>query len=441
VEPDGPNEYIINCVFRNCLSIGNAGSGYEIYMPGLCASKSRPISLVFENCRTVGNRTGLLVDGGNRKESDFATGSMTFRNCTFENSRGVGIALGSMPTKAFDVMFENCCVSNATDTPVSISTGRFRQGYPDGIDFGNLTVHGTKDGKWCGINKQGAGPAPTRVKGRVKIVGEDGSLRTEEIDSEWVEKNMPVVNGGNPLPPRVSLPVMKDVVSVHDEAPGQLVNLAPTMCVGSGQYVFLVDKPRTVRFRGRQVLLYKYVVLPEKTPVKVIGLDGKEKGRSWDVPRPGLESAEFAFVAPAAGFYALKIPCSCRRFVLEASDAPIAIDLSEQDCEIAPVGGASVVLPFEVPPKRSFALMMSGNSYYHFSAVVRDSSGNRRFEDKFVDKVVVYSADSVENSGVWTLELARASRPCYDVISLGLYGINGTLFLSSRKRWSCVSRP
>ena len=441
VEPDGPDEYIINCVFRNCLSVGNAGSGYEIYTPGLCASKSPPISLVFENCRTVGNRTGLVVDGGSGKESDFPTGSIAFRNCSFENSTGGGISISSTPAKAFDVAFENCCVSNAAGVPVSISAGRFLKGQPDGIDLGDLTVYGAKDGKWYGAGKQGVGPSPRRVKGCVKVVGGDGSVRTEKIDSAWIAKNIPVVNGGKPLPPRGALPTVKDVVSVHDEAPGQLVDLTPTMCVGSGRYVFFADKPRTVRFRGRQSLLYKHVVLPEKTPVKVIGLGGNEKGRSWDVPRPGLESAEFAFEAPAAGFYALKIPCSCRRFVLEASDAPIAIDLSERDCEIAPVGDAAVSLSFEVPSGRGFALVMSGDSYYHFSATLRDPRGKRRFEDGFVDKVVVHSEDSVTDSGFWTLELANPGKPCYDVICLDLAGVNGTLFLSPRKTWSCVRAP
>ena len=242
------------------------------------------------------------------------------------------------------------------------------------------------------------------------------------------------------MPPRSALPMVKDVVSVQDEVPGQLVDLAPTMCVGSGRYVFLVDKPRTVRFRGRQIVLYKNYA-PERTPLKFVELGGKEKGRSWDVPRPALASAEFAFEAPAAGFYALKTPCSGTRFVLEASDAPIAIDLSERDCQIAPVNGASVSLVFEVPPKRSFALMMSGDSYYHFSATVRDPNGKRRFADGFVDKVVVHSEDAVTNSGFWTLELANSGKPCYDVICLDLAGINGTLFLSPRKTWSCIPRP
>jgi hypothetical protein len=188
VEPDGPNECIINCIFRNCLSTGNVGSGYEIYTPKLSASKSLPISLVFENCRTVGNRTSLTVDGGNGKENDFATGSMVFRNCSFESSKGNGISVGSTPAEAFDVIFENCSVSNAAGAPVTISTGRFMQGYSDGIDFRNLTVYGAKDGKWYKAGKQGAGPAPTRVTGRVKVVDSDGLAHTEVIDSEWIAR-------------------------------------------------------------------------------------------------------------------------------------------------------------------------------------------------------------------------------------------------------------
>ena len=438
VEPDGPNEYIINCVFRNCLFFFNDTATTEIYTPGLCASKSQPISLVFENCRAVGNRTSLTVDGGNGKESDFASGSMTFRNCSFEKSGGGGISVGSTPAKAFDVTFENCCVSNATGAPVTISAGRFTQGYPDGIDLGDLTVYGAKGGNWYRAGKQGVGPAPTRVKGRVRVVGADGSVHVEAIDSAWLAKNMPVVNDGKLLPPRGAVPAWEDVVFVHDEAPGQLVDLTPTMCVGSGRYVFLVDKPRTVRLRGRQIVLYKNYA-PETRPLKFVELGGMGNGRSWDVLRPGVESDEFVFNAPVAGFYALKTPCSGTRFVLEASDAPIAIDLSERDCRIAPVCGAPISLSFELAANNRFALVMSGDSYYHFSATLRDPNGKQRFADEFVDNVVVYSEDSVVNSGLWTLEITKAEKPCYDVIGLDLLGVNGALFLSRRKVWSCVA--
>jgi hypothetical protein len=437
VEPDGPDEYIINCVFRNCLSMGNVGSGFEIYTPGLCASKSPPISLVFENCRAVGNRTGLTIDGGNGKECDFATGSMIFRNCSFEESSVNGIFVGSTPAKAFDVAFENCCVSNAARASVTISAGRLMQGYPDGIDFGDLTVYGAKTGGWYKAGKQGAGSAPTNIKGRVKVVDVDGSVHTEVIDSEWIAKNMPVVNDGKPLPPRGVLPTLKDVVSVHDEAPGEMVDLTPTMCVGLGRYVFFVDKTRTVRFKGRQNVLYKNYP-PQKTPIKVIGLNDKQKDISWELPRPGLASSEFTFNAPAAGFYALKIPCNGTRFILEASDAPIAIDLSERDCRIAPVGGAPISLSFEVSAKNRFALVMTGDSYYHFSAKLRDPYGKQCFANEFVEKVDTYSEDSVGSSGFWTLEIGKANAPCYDVIGLDLLGVKSALFLSRRKTWSCI---
>jgi len=438
VEPNGPKDYIINCVFRNCLSTGNAGCGYEINLRGLCASKSPPVSLAFENCRTVGNRVGLKVTGGPGKENDFATGWMAFRNCSFENTKGTGISVMTKPADAFDVKFENCCVSNAS-TAVSMCSARFGQGQPDGIDLGNLTVHGARDGMWYMAGKQGVGPAPTRIKGRAKVVAEDGSSRTEEIDAAWIARNIPVVNGGRPMPPRCDLPTMKDVVSIHDDAPGEMVDLAPIMCTAfsTGRYIFLVDKPRTVRFRGRQIVIYRNAE-PETAPLNVIGLDGAAKRRSWNVARPGIRSGEFSFEAPAAGFYALRTPCRKMRFAMEAADVPIAIDVSEHDCQIAPAGDAPVSLMFEVPQKRGFALMVSGDSYYHFSATVRDPDGKLRFADGLVDKVVVHSEESVARQGFWTLELARAAKPRYDVIGLDLTGVNGTLFLSHRKTWSCA---
>jgi hypothetical protein len=112
--------------------------------------------------------------------------------------------------------------------------------------------------------------------------------------------------------------------------------------------------------------------------------------------------------------------------------------LSRRDCQIAAVNGNSLALTFEVPPKRGFALLMVGDSYHHFSATVRDPDGRWRFANELVDKVVAYSEDSVESPGFWTLEFAKAKKPCYDVIGLDLTGITGTLFLSRRKTWSCI---
>ena len=84
--------------------------------------------------------------------------------------------------------------------------------------------------------------------------------------------------------------------------------------------------------------------------------------------------------------------------------------------------------------------MMSGDSYNRFAAKVRDPAGNVRFADALVDKVVVHSEDSGATPGFWTVELAEAAKPCYDLVGLDLTGVSGALFLTPRKTWSCAPK-
>ena len=123
----------------NCLVENNAGSGYEIYLNALNES-SAPVSITFENCRSVGNRSSASVCGGNGRTEKFVKGFVRFVNCTFEGARGSGISVTSKPAKAFAVSFKDCVVSNAAGRDVSFGVGRFRQGAPDGIRLENLTV-------------------------------------------------------------------------------------------------------------------------------------------------------------------------------------------------------------------------------------------------------------------------------------------------------------
>ncbi|MCC6699854.1 MAG: right-handed parallel beta-helix repeat-containing protein [Candidatus Hydrogenedentes bacterium] len=120
LEPNGPEERLVNCLFRNCTMENNAGSGILIYLKPL-RSTSEPVSIRFESCvvrmGTVGMTLADFTDVDMRGNSgisvaavrdDGPQGLIEFVNCTTENTAQESLALSEKSAKAARVRFENC---------------------------------------------------------------------------------------------------------------------------------------------------------------------------------------------------------------------------------------------------------------------------------------------------------------------------------------------
>ncbi len=86
-EPNNPEERLVNVVMRNCLSENNNSYGYVLAISPLKAT-SEPISMRFENCRSVNDAgQGFCYAAGGSVET--AVGGLAeFINCTVEGSGG-----------------------------------------------------------------------------------------------------------------------------------------------------------------------------------------------------------------------------------------------------------------------------------------------------------------------------------------------------------------
>ncbi|MCB9767015.1 MAG: right-handed parallel beta-helix repeat-containing protein [Candidatus Omnitrophica bacterium] len=106
LEPDGPQERLVNCVFRNCEFLNNEGHELLVYPKNL-GPDSEPISITFENCLMKnGVREGLVPEEvANPKGYGWA-----------------GISLGAMKTEGVKgtVDFINCTVDGAGKECVKI---------------------------------------------------------------------------------------------------------------------------------------------------------------------------------------------------------------------------------------------------------------------------------------------------------------------------------
>ncbi|OGV66307.1 MAG: hypothetical protein A3K19_20015 [Lentisphaerae bacterium RIFOXYB12_FULL_65_16] len=115
-EPNAPDEKLVNCVMRNCVSENNKGSAYDFYLKQF-QTDTQPISIRVENCRSVGCPRAVTFTTGSEVGSTAVTGLMEFVNCTFEGSEGGGVSINK-PAAACKVRFESCEFRNlAKDKP------------------------------------------------------------------------------------------------------------------------------------------------------------------------------------------------------------------------------------------------------------------------------------------------------------------------------------
>lgn len=137
LEPDGPDQRLVNCVIRNCLFENNHGNNTLVYVKPM-TSESEPISILFENCvsrmgaagdsadvvasKNLGGWGGMTVGA---VKDDGPQGLVEFRNCVAENSGREGARIYDKSARGARVRFVNCSWKGAwTDDPIGFDGPR-----------------------------------------------------------------------------------------------------------------------------------------------------------------------------------------------------------------------------------------------------------------------------------------------------------------------------
>ncbi|MCC6490590.1 MAG: right-handed parallel beta-helix repeat-containing protein [Candidatus Hydrogenedentes bacterium] len=168
LEPNAPEERLVNCHFRNCTMENNAGSGILVYLKPL-RSTSEPVSIRFENCvvrmgsvgMTMADYTNVDMEGSSgvtvaAVRDDGPQGLIEFVNCTTENTAEESLALSEKSAKAARVRFENCRFGESWVAAVREYSGvrasiMLMGRRPDvavdlgGVEFADCHVYGTED--------------------------------------------------------------------------------------------------------------------------------------------------------------------------------------------------------------------------------------------------------------------------------------------------------
>ena len=429
IEPDTSSERLENIVFRNCKSFGNSGAGFEAYLAQL-RKKSGPISMLFENCSARDNGGSSFGLSCSRELGvEPVGGTVRLEGCDFGVSRRGGVSFGSIPKGAVDIVFRNTVVTQPEGrAAVHVSVADPMQGRPDGIDFGNLEIRDASDKGWFSCSGSGVG-AVESVKGEVTLIGRDGSRRTEKVDAAWIEKNLPAFDGGRPLPQRRGAPEAAGVETL-DEAPGELVEVAPVTVLEKTPLVFFAEKPGVCRFIARQVIAAKGRPPCDK-PFTIAPVEG---GKKTSVKIPGKEPVEVKFRAPKRGFYRIKFPRKCgSRLRIDKSSVPLAIDTGFGKATFARYGAKAFDLSFE-SDGLPWTLTAHGSEYYRFKVSVKDPLGADCGSSECVSGLFIARGGG---TGFCTVSFGRAESPHFDIVRADLFGARGFLFLTPRKRWRC----
>ena len=164
LEPDTPNQRLVNCVIRNSVFESNSGHAMLIYMRPLDHT-SPPVSIRFENCHarmgSAGMAPGDFKDIDQRGWAGMAIGTakddgpqglIEFVNCTTENTGKEGVRIFDKSSTGVKVRFVNCSwrnpwISAHRDAPEPrvpiLIQERHREvtARPGGLEFVNCYVY------------------------------------------------------------------------------------------------------------------------------------------------------------------------------------------------------------------------------------------------------------------------------------------------------------
>lgn len=104
LEPDEPEDRLVNCVIRRCVSAGNAGGGLLVYLKPLTAT-SADVSVRFEDCHVSHCDFGLGVGAVG---DDGPGGQIEFAGIEVHNTTGPGVLVFDKSAKRAAVRLFNC---------------------------------------------------------------------------------------------------------------------------------------------------------------------------------------------------------------------------------------------------------------------------------------------------------------------------------------------
>lgn len=429
-EPNTAGERLKNIVMRNCLTSGNAGDGYEFYLPNL-NQQSEPVSIRIENCRSDGDRTAVRVVTGNR-EPDAVRGSLVFSDCEFKDAVRNGLEISGKPESGMALAFERCVIAGCApgaDDPADVvfSSRNGDSTPPGGIRFDALTIIQPVARPWIvWRNHLFTDQSVSGLTGDV-TVAHGGQRELIRLTADWLSAT---------FPPRFKVHVARiaaewQKMQIKDELEG-VQPLQPLRIRGAESYIFYAADAQLCTLTGAQHQVGRYD--RSRKPLLIKNRDGKVL-QTMEMADFG-EELTVRFAAPHSGFYRLAVDADRNSFLLTSANVPVALDATERAISLISSQG-SLFVP--VPAGTAlFALEFSGSEGEGLQASVLDPSGKALWSRAQLTGIDRFTADHGEgvSGGLWQLKLERPATGGFEDYRVDVRGVPGFLFLHPLRYWN-----
>ena len=441
-EPNAPDEKLVNCVMRNCISKNNKGAGCDIYLAQLDAS-SEPVTITLENCRSFSNKRPALPVAFRAKNMERGVpkgGFLKVKGCHFADCPARVLTVNNKPAGTMDVLVEDCVfesgrANSKSDAPVMLMTRHFHMPFStDGITFKNVEIRCTSFDDWfAASDRPWLSRLPRNINGTVKLVA-GGKCKTVNLGEEWCRRRFPDAEKSVNMEQIEFRPGM--VGNVVDATPGEMVPLSPVKLRYKVRAWVYVDSEREVS------LFLKQFKVSRKRPIVVnpINVFNDRDGKIAVLEGVGEELAHRSFRLPKAGFYRIEFDASSHGMVFSACNVPIGF---------VPINKKGfVIFQTEAPlyfagGKRLEAAIFCGGGGGEAAAnevasfELFDPAGDVVHRWENIGDWGFFKLESKLSDGLWKLSVKRPSAGYWEDTCAAITGAPEVFFLSNKKYWIC----
>ena len=407
IEPNKPDQCLVDCVVRRCLMANNSGDGIEIYLPYMNAD-SEPISVTIDSCLSLRNgRNGLshLIENGDGRS---VAGELTIRNCSLWNNH-FGVELASKGIDAHAMTIENLVVDCGTDSDPNQSPITVITCLPDQYPIGKMV--------WDGITViDPLGREPITYIDRTpfkygffditgsltrKISAEEPGV-TETIDAAWLRKHFPGRRDSGFPVTKVDRAKVRPAKSAA--AAGSAEQPSLLWVYDSGEWLFFAKSGEPVTLTMRLLPPVDPAANRDVRQVAPVLID--PDGNRTTLEPYGAEGRDYTITPDKDGIWTVKAKSLDGASALAACSAPNAATFFPEgsfDC-------GEGTYYFAVPEgTERFALSVNQYQPEEGTVVLTDPNGKVCLKSDRVDGSALFEGDEAI-PGVWKLRVAKTGK-------------------------------